>query len=202
MTELDEAVNLLAAPVIYQHKIGDRVFTVELESRLEQLEGAITNTLRSTGTSNAMKNTRSVLNSDALETFMRIANHIANWCISIGIRPGNEPARNLRAWAAVVGEANEYKLGKMLEWATLIDAQFQPTRTATINTPCPVCGATSWVDDDGETHLHPLERSYVEGELLTTVKARCKARECGASWEGADAVAELGEELGEAQHAV
>ena len=202
MTELDEAVNLLAAPVIYQHKIGDRVFTVELESRLEQLEGAITNTLGGQGSSKGLKNTRSVLNSEALETFMRIANHIANWCITIGVRPGRDVAGNLRAWAATVGEANEYKLGKMLEWATTIDAQFQPVRTATINTPCPVCGATSWVDDDGETHLHPLERSYVEGELLTTVKARCKVRECGASWEGADAVAELGDELGEAQHAV
>lgn len=201
MTELDDAVNMLASPVIYQHKIGDRVMTVELESRLEQLEGAITNSMRNTGSSNAAKNARSVLNSDALETFMRIANHINYWCISVGIRPGNEPGRNLRAWAAVVGEANEHKLGKMLGWATTIDAQFTPVRTAPINTPCPVCGATSWVDDDGETHLHPLERSYVEGELLTTVKARCKARECGASWEGADAVAELGEELGEVQHA-
>lgn len=195
MTDLDDAVSALVDPVIYHHTIGERTFIVELECRLDQLQGAITNTLRSAVSSNAAKNERSVLNSEALETFTRIASHIGSWCIKAGLPTTRDVAHNLKQWAATVTDPPIYRIEKMLEWATTIDAQFKPTRRAVINNPCPVCKATVWVDDQGEKHLHPLERSHIEGELLTSVQASCRA--CSASWEGAEAVAELGDELKE-----
>lgn len=198
VTELDAAVSALVDPISHHHPltidgtvVRNRV-TV-LPCLLDQLETAITSTMGGAGASKAAKNTRQVLDSDALHMALMIKRQIVDWCLPVGVTPQKDPVWNLIAWRDARPDAGDYYVRKLQEFATQIREKLDPPRRREVLTPCPVCAATTWVDAEGETKPHPMEVTYKPDEILTTLRAVC--RSCLAAWEGGEAVAELGDEI-------
>lgn len=200
---ITRAVAELTTPVIHTHQIPHvgkdgsiafRQHNTWLPSLLDQLEQAVTSTMGGQGNSASLKNTRQVIDSEALHLFLRIKSQITDWCRMVGIRAGKDAAENLMLWSdAIEVEDGTFYARMMRDWAKLIRAKLDPPKRREILHPCVVCNATVWVDEDGDTRPHPLEVSYRPGE--GEIRVLCRA--CKNVWEGADAAKELGEEIAE-----
>lgn len=200
MTVIDirAAVAELTAPVVHHiPQIDDdgtrlRTHTTWLPSLLDQLEQAVTSTMGGQGNGSTLKHARQILDSEALHMFLRIKSQINDWCHTVGIRAGKDAAENLMLWSDAVDiEDGSFYTHTMRGWVAQIRLKLDPPKRRQILHPCVVCEATVWVDEDGETHPHPLEAAYRPGEG----EVRVMCRSCKTVWDGPDAAKELGEEI-------
>ena len=189
-SDLDEAVyELTEIKIHYEPQI-----TTE-PSLFDQLEEAVRSSAGTGGASKAAANERSPLNPAALAIRDEIRQHITAWCVKSNIRAGRNLTGNLRRWHTANPDAGEWHISELHRFARMIRGHFTNIKRAAIETPCPVCHATTWTDQHGDTYLWPLERTRIDGQHITRVRATCRA--CETEWDDLEAVAELRDELAE-----
>lgn len=185
MTELLDAVDELTLPKPVK-VTTDTGFTWATEDPLlVQLEEAIRSTTGRTGGRSA-SHTRMILDADALMRFHQITSAIGDWCRIENVKATRDPVKDLRAWHVArmvkTEESNEFYVSQLVGWALLIRGKLAPPVTLEYLSPCPVCKAETWVNDDGDEFLHPVQVSYEQENPFATVRWECRA--CGTSRSG------------------
>lgn len=196
MTDLDEAVSELVDPVSTRIPRGDGLpdhITVD-PCLLDQLEAAIASTIGGQGNTASAKNTRNVLNSDALYHFTIISGMIGDWCRIASIRPPKPAKAALIAFAEAKPDAGEFYTRKMRAWAELIRTTLSPGKRIQVMEPCPECNSDEYEAEDGGMLRHPVWVEYQQDNPLGTVLAKCLA--CTYEWGGVMAIRALRFELG------
>lgn len=172
------------------------------------LEKAIYPSSNSDNGSSSPAHTRSIIDSGAMYDFTMLTALIRDWChilhvpLSTEGTSGERAIHNLRQWYIVYQRtdkaAEDFYLGQLRKWTWTIRDRQEPPKRLEVVTPCPICG-DEWVNADGDTLKHPLELTYRKGDngVVTRPKVACRNQACGATWEGIDAIEELGVELGE-----
>lgn len=170
--------------------------TVTNPCLLEQLENAIRSSVSGRGGSSDPA-ARNVLNSDALYRFMLIQQQLREWCMLADVETrGRNAAGNLRAWyvttLAVPGFNPDWYTVVLFEWMVSIRSMLNPRRLLELPDDCPICDASTWADDEGDTALHPLVCSYPVDHpdgVLAGAAVRCRA--CGEEWRGLGRIREI-----------
>jgi hypothetical protein len=163
--------------------------TVELPPLLTQLEDAVAGTI-GIGGSGSLPNERNVLDSDALEKFLRIKSLIRDWALSVqSVVYPEDPARTLRAWYVKYTAAERelasvrFYTGKAKSWVFQIEAKLDPPRIRELPDRCPDCHAFEWWNPaDKHRYLHPLIVEYrpTGADMIQQALARCRA--CEKTW--------------------
>ncbi|MCW4458173.1 hypothetical protein [Microbacterium sp. MPKO10] len=149
----------------------------------------------------AQPSTRSVLDFDALTIYANITSWIRAWCVLIELETHNDPVSDLRRWymywSSLNPDDNETseRHSKMREWVRQIKDHLDPPKEYTPKYPCPVCGHSEWGDMINGGGLWPVKVTYRLTEEGSRYDDRALCRRCQIVWDGADAVAELGEEM-------
>lgn len=170
------------------HVIGQQRVAVTLPPLLTQLSEAIRSSIGGTSSGASLKSESSILDADALYKFIQIDNLIRDWCRSMKLVPGKDPAENLRAWYVatmtrpVNEEAEAWHIKKMTGWAGSIRAKLDPWREKDLPDQCPACGAKTWWREGAE-YFRPLVIRYKpEGaDLIQQARALCRA--CETVWQ-------------------
>lgn len=215
MTEPDDllaAVHALTRPHVdhFTQKTDDgelvKIHSIEQACLLEQLYAAVNpSTNKSAGSASAPW-TRNLIDGDALFEYAKMAAAVKDWCRIVGITPTRNTTKDLDAWYVAFNAiptdddapAGWYRT-ELRRWASLIRNILEPPKRFEITTPCPVCGADTWTNPDGEDIPHPLLVEYrvtPEGNPIRP-RARCRATDCGAEWDNLESIEELGTELTE-----
>jgi len=212
-----EAVDDLTKPIIEHLTQKDddgtflKIHTAEHLPLLHQLRDAVNPSSNTAAGSSSLASTRNLVDSDALYRYSLITAAIGDWCRIIGVvptrTPHRDPVTDLRQWYIAyerTGDDGEWYTRELVKWANvirnLVDRMVErfPVRGVT----CPVCKSATFTTDDGEQVMFPILIEYrrpKDGEHIRP-KAICRNTDCGATWEGEEAIAELREEVG-ARHA-
>lgn len=186
MTELDEAVNLLAAPVITMHE-GRYIVQDALLTQLENAKYSNTNH----GGGGGSKSGRSVLNSDVMELAAHIHVEAQSWARIAGLEPRRETTiEALNRWAAHVTDAGEFYLTQLEMRRQQIVNMLNPLGKFEFNAICPVGKCATYEDAEGVIRPRPILATYPKDDVQ---RIRMVCRNCDASWEG-EGVADLIEE--------
>lgn len=200
------AVDALTKPVVEHHRQTDDdgkflgTHTVEHASLLEQLRAAVNPSSNTAAGSASLASTRNLINTQALFLYSKIAAAVGDWARMASTEPTRDPAVALRRWyvrfTAYEGEADWYT-AELNRWAGRIRNLLDPPKTVELLPPCPVCKATVWVNDDGETVPHPVVLEYRVTAEGRVPRPRVSCRACGEAWDSMAAIEELAEELSE-----
>lgn len=196
---LREAVNTLTRPTIDHIPQTDddghylRTHTVVHEPLLVQLETAITSAIGNGGGGGSA--TGNVLNGEALYRTAIIRSAIGDWCHIAGIQQTRNMVTDLTRWCDVFDGDTGFHIGQMRGWVNTIRNLLDPPKRVPVDVPCPVCKATKWANEDGDTSPNPVVFEYRPEDPIGTARATCRA--CGIEWDDYEAVEELGEELAE-----
>ena len=195
--ELLEVVDELTLPKPVKVVTDDGHTWATEDPLLTQLQEAVSSSLRSGSGSGGAAWTRNVLDSDALHQAAIITSTIGDWCRMAGATVTRDPITDLRAWYVARLTATNpetFYLEQLRGWVHRIRSMINPPRTVEILGACPVCDQGTYTNDMGEVIRNPLTLTHPQG---TVNGARVLCRACETVWQGAPAVAELADELGE-----
>jgi len=198
-----------AEGVEHEHaKVIDRkTVTVEHAPLLDQFRDAVLPSSNTAAGSPSLDSTRNVIDSTAMYEYSKIAAQTADWCRIVNAQTVRDARLNLLHWYPrfrylnAAPQAESWYVNQLRAWARLIRAHLDPPRRRNITYPCPVCGQSSWRNDD-EGGMWPLELRYRVDENNRPIieNAICRACEPVTTWETPAAVYELITEL-EERHA-
>lgn len=182
-----------------------KLHSIQQPPLLEQLYAAVNPSANKSAGSASLPSTRNLIDGDALFEYAKMAAAVKDWCRLVTIDPTRDPVVDLDAWYVAFTAANhddtaaDWYRTELRRWATLIRNILEPPKRFEITTPCPVCKSETWTNPDGEEIRHPILVEYrvtPEGNPVRP-RARCRAAECGATWDNLEAIEELGTELSE-----
>jgi len=164
---------------------GQKTVTIEQAPLLTQLEDAIRATIGKGG-SGSLANERNMLNVEALHKATIIRSQIREWAQAVNIeaRPPDKTGDILRRWYAAYTlrpttlDAERFYVRQMETWSGQIEAMFDPPRIHDLPNPCPVCGASEWVNDtDGLRYNRPLIIQFKPDgpDLIQQATGMCRA---------------------------
>lgn len=178
---VDELTLLRVEPV----QTGDRVQVIRHEPLLVQLQEAVASRLmKSAGGSSAW--TRNMIDSEALTQLETITRKVGSWCEAVGVRPERDAVTDLVAWAGVfLSEVHpesitDFHERELQAWVALIKAMMDPPLSRKdLPGACPVCGADSFTNDQGEPGI-PRPLIVEMWDHVARTRASCRA--CRAVW--------------------
>ncbi|WP_138945264.1 hypothetical protein [Plantibacter sp. M259] len=181
---------------------GLSTHTVESPSLLVQLAEAVKPSTNTTAGSSSLAHTRNIIDGTALFHLAKISSAIRDWCRMAEVTPGHNPVTNLNAWYVAFTRYDndpEWRIRELTKWARTITNILKPPVREELPYPCPVHHTDQWVDDMGNGGNHPLVLEYQRGEdgQVIDPRVRCRDAVCAVSWEGEDAMSELGDEVEE-----
>jgi len=176
--------------------------TVEHPALLDQLKAAINPSSNTAAGSASLKSTRNLIDSTAMFEYGKMSAAIGDWCRTWDAPVTRDPIVDLRQWYIAYSRGSDdpqWYVRELNRWAGLIrnmvtnDVARIPQRI-----PCPVCKAVTFTNDDGEVVPFPLLVEYRKPESVSDrihPKITCRNPDCGAEWDGFEAIAEMGEEV-------
>jgi len=203
-----DVVDELTRPKIEHHVQKDdagkyiKTHTAEHPPLLIQLRDAVNPSSNTAAGSSSLKSTRNLIDSDALYRYGLMYAAIGDWCRIWNVPVTRDPITDLRQWYIAYtrgGDDPQWYIRELNRWANLIRNIIEPSVRFPLNVSCPVCKSRTFQTDDGEANLFPIIVEYrrpKDGETIRP-KALCRNTECGAVWEGLEAIQELGEEIQE-----
>lgn len=200
MTDLIDAVSALTKPSRTKVVRDDGSTTVVAhDALLVQLEAAVTSAIGNGGGGGSA--TGSVINDAALARLLQISSQIRKWCRQADVQVTRYAVDNLERWKVAALAFDTYGQVIILEqWAYDIRNLLDPPKTVPLSGACPVCKAVNWEEGEGENRTiraSPVAALYDHANPYRSVRAVCRAGECGTEWLGADAVEELIAEMSE-----
>lgn len=197
MTDLITAVDALTRPTRTKVIRDDNTtVTVDHDPLLVQLEAAITGAV-GTDAGNGGQSTGNVLNDAAMYLLVTIGSQIRGWCRDVGVKPSRRPSDNLRAWMVpALAFPDPRGFVRMMEtWAEQVRSLLDPPKRVPLADPCVACGADKYVTAEGDERRYPVVVEYDPSVLHASLRAVCRV--CEVTWDGADAVTELVDEMKE-----
>lgn len=185
--------------------------TVEHLPLLVQIEQAVTpSTGNDGGSKSSSPRERNVVDSTALFEYAKMTAAIRDWCRIVEATISRDPVTDLERWyiafTRYTVRDDTWHLRELRRWARVIRNHLDPPKKLEVTVPCPICGPGPWVDADGETQTNRLTLEYRldDDDRPRDQRTICRNPNCATTWEGDDAMAELAEELAEAnaRHAV
>lgn len=149
--------------------------------------------------SSSLASTRNVLDASVLFEYTKMATAIGDWCRIAQVTPVRDPVKDLRAWYVVYSQYahdSSFYEGQLRSWIGTIRGHLDPPQRIEAGYPCPSCGPNPWVDEDGEKVPNMLIIEYRK-EKPTAGRTICRNPDCALTWDGIEAMEELGEELRE-----
>lgn len=187
--ELLDAVDRLTQPNRSKVIQDTHTVTLEMPPLLTQLEKAVAGTI-GIGGSGSLASERNMLDSDALEKFLRIRQDIVNWAQDVQAEfHRDDPARTLRAWYVAWNarqhelDVERFHLRKCERWIVEIEAKLDPPRIRELPDRCPTCDAFEWFNPrDKHRYLHPLVVEYrpTGPDMIQEASGVCRA--CDTRW--------------------
>jgi hypothetical protein len=181
-------------------------------SLLRLLDDAITASIGGTTSGRSLAFERSILDTEALEQAAQISAALETWCHTANARfiRGDLSASLIgwrQAWNAThpTEAATGWYVSELGSWLRFILGKLNTPGKASIELPCPACGARIYQTADGNQDSWPIKLTWRKGEMESTARAECKA--CGIEWPSWGAITELRDEfsdrgqLDEAAHA-
>lgn len=220
-----DLVDALTKPTVEHHRqmhdygvylvpVYVKTHTTEHPPLLEQLAAAVNPSSNTAAGSSSLKSNRNLIDGDALYRYTLMTAAIGDWCRMWKVAPSREPVNDatarimsdLRQWYIAYtrgGDNPQWYVKELGRWVALIRNLIEPTMVRIpVRVRCPICQAITFTTDDGEQSTFPIVMEYrkpKDGESIRPV-ATCRNGDCGATWEGYDAIRELGDEV-EERHA-
>jgi hypothetical protein len=203
MSDLLDAVDALTKPIIehFSQKDDDGKFvkahTITRDPLLTQLRDAVNPSANNNAGSASLQSARSIIDSDALLEYSKMASAIGDWCRQMKVERTRDPIVDLRRWYVAYdreGDQPDWYRNELQRWAHVIRNHLEPPKRMEVTTPCPVCGKRTWTDAEGNELLFPIMVEYKATDE-GSIKPNALCRACDTVWRGYDAVAELADEL-------
>lgn len=187
---------------VYREPIYVGTHTVEHPPLLEQLQRAINPSSNSAAGSAALLSARNIINTHALALYTTISAEIWGWARGMGVEPTRDAVHALRRWyvlyAAYDRETAEWHTAELVRWSHQIRNLLDPPKLVELLPPCPVCKASMWTNDEGDSVPHPVVLEYRITPEGGVQRPRASCRACTETWDSFAAIEELAQELTEA----
>jgi hypothetical protein len=194
---------------VYLEPVYMKTHTTEHPPLLAQLAAAVNPSSNTAAGSASLKSNRNLIDSDALYRYALMTSAIGDWCRMWKVTPTRVPAddgnaramADLRQWYIAYTRGcddPQWYIKELGRWVSLIRNLVEPTMVRIpVRVRCPICQAITFTTEDGEQSTFPIVMEYrkpKDGESIRPT-ATCRNTDCGAVWEGYDAIAELGDEV-------
>lgn len=190
------------APQRADQQPGQRITVVTHPPLLLQLRDAVYSGTGAHAAGNATGAERIPLDPGALSIHTNIARIVGVWYAKAELpQVGYSLPAQLEEWgrsfaaAHAAGDVTEEsftrRIARLQEWASEIEALFDPPKVVPLDAACPVCSC-SWATNRDGDRVHALVVEYwLSGELVRRTAARCRNAECETEWHGIAGVQQL-----------